>query len=141
MLEEELKRNTAALVALTAAIGSKGGAAKPEGTKAESTETTGAKPSGKKAPAATVKSVSDLVLSLVELQQRTAVVSLLKQHGATKVKDIAKSKLAALQKKLMAVLAKTKSEKDEPEEEIDDVDFDDVLDDLEEEDDELDFLT
>lgn len=147
MLEEALKQNTVAIKALTAAIAHKGGAAKPAGTKAASAEDqAAAKPEGKKAPAVSVKAVSDLVLSLVELEQRPAVVKLLKQHGATKVKDVAKSKLAALHKRLAAVLVKAKAAKAAEESgDEEEVDFDEILengelDDDPIDDDDLDFL-
>lgn len=106
-LEETLQANTVALKALTAAMGSRGtkqGTAKPAAKQDASGTPTGTT----KTPTATVKAVSDLVLSLVDLGHRTVVVKLLKQAGASKVKDVAKAKLPALQKKLMTALKAAK---------------------------------
>lgn len=144
MLEKALQENTVAVKALTAAISNRGsGGGKPAGGK----PATGAT---RKAPAATVKAVSDLVLTLVELKQRSTVVKLLKAQGATKVKDVSKAKLPLLYKKLTAALVAAKAAKEEAEaedltEELpdDDLNFEQDLGEEEEEtvlDDDLDFL-
>ncbi len=146
MIEKAIQENTAAIKALIATMQlATSGAKKPAADAAGGTTRAPAPAPGAKKlaadaadgitkmPDATVKSVSDLVLSLVEMEQRATVVKLLKQHGATKVKDITKTKLAGLQKKLIAALkaakeVKAKATKPDSSEDDEFVDFDEELD-------------
>lgn len=133
-IEEALQLNTAAIKSLTSAMSNQGSAKPSTGKAAEKKPATGTT----KAPAASVKAVSDLVLSMVELEQRAVVVRLLKEQGATKVKDIPKAKLPILQKKLAAALKRVKAEKATAESDEADSDFDEEIQDGEEPDAEID---
>lgn len=151
MLEKLIQANTEALVANTAAmiaIATAGGAKQGKAA----TETPAPRRRAAKqvadapAPAAaakgktavTVKTVSELVLSVAEMAGRQIAVGILGEFKAKKVKDVPPKQFPALAKKLKAALVQAKADAEtDPADDLED-DFMDGLEDDVLEDDNLD---